>query len=238
MNNIENFVVFDIETTGFDPMKEQIIEIGAVKIDSKGTVIERFSKFISLYRHQSVPAEIVKLTNITDDILKEEGEEVKKVIEEFLDFSEGSILVAQNAKFDMSFLTAYTLFAKKEINGRMFVDTINLAKVIYPGKSSYSLKNLVTYFEIEYDADAHHRADYDAEITANLFVKQLEMLEFGSEIAIEELLKKEAALAPSEKQLSFLSSLIEQKNITENQMYFTKQTISTHIDMLMKMPNA
>lgn len=237
MSKLDTFVVFDIETTGFDPLKEQIIEIGAVKININGEVIERFSKFISLYRRETVPEIITELTKIDDELLLEKGEDVKETIESFLNFAKDSILVAQNAKFDMSFLTAYTLFAKKETNGQYFVDTINFSKVLFPEKKTHKLSSLVEYFEIEYDANAHHRADYDAEITAKIFVKQMEYLDMNSESSIEELLKKECSVQPSEKQLSFLSNLIEQKGISENGMYFTKQTISTHIDMLMKIKN-
>ncbi|MGL4589205.1 MAG: 3'-5' exonuclease [Mycoplasmatales bacterium] len=219
-------------------MKDQIIEIGAVKLDHTGEILSRYSKFISLYRMETLPPKIVELTSITDQELLEKGEEVRSVLDDFLNYIDDCILVAQNAKFDMSFISAYKIFGKRELNGQICLDTINFGKKIFPDKSTYKLASLVEYFAVEYDANAHHRADYDAEITARVLLKQFEMLNINSETTLKELIELENADAPSIKQVAFLERLAAEKKLENKPDYhFTKQTISTQIDMLMRLPN-
>ncbi|MBQ9518581.1 MAG: PHP domain-containing protein, partial [Firmicutes bacterium] len=94
------FVVFDIETTGLSQNADKIIEIGAVKIEN-GVITDRFSSFIN--PHQLLEPKIIKLTNINDEMLAEARDDIE-VIPEFLDFIEGSVLVAHNAPFDTGFM--------------------------------------------------------------------------------------------------------------------------------------
>ncbi|MGL5020760.1 MAG: 3'-5' exonuclease, partial [Mycoplasmatales bacterium] len=104
-----NYVIFDLETTGLDPKKEQIIEIAGQKINAKGETIGLFHKFISLYKVDTVSNFITNLTQIDDELLLKEGEDVKEVMAQFKDFIDDSILVAQNSNFDMGFLVDYYL---------------------------------------------------------------------------------------------------------------------------------
>lgn len=230
------FIVFDTETTGFDPCKEQMIEIGAVKINSDGQIIDRFSKFIKLYRIDRLPEKIKELVNITDNTLELQGGEVHDVIEEFINFIGDGYLVAQNAKFDISFLAAYFLQNHRVTYSRVCFDTINLGKVIKPGADSYRLAVLAPMFDVEYDVNAHHRADYDAELTAKIFIKQLQLLNLDEDATIDDLLVIEDSAKITFKQESFLNSLMERHNIRTNQMeYFTKDTASKHIDIITKL---
>ncbi len=95
-----DYVVFDIETTGFSPVNNRIIEIGAVKV-SGGKVTDRFSAFVN--PQVPIPFEIEKLTSIRDDMVMD-APLIEDVLPGFLRFCEGCVLVAHNAGFDMSFI--------------------------------------------------------------------------------------------------------------------------------------
>ncbi|MBD5458731.1 MAG: PHP domain-containing protein, partial [Lachnospiraceae bacterium] len=94
------FVVFDIETTGFSPVNNRIIEIGAVKV-SGGQITGRFSAFVN--PEVPIPFEIEKLTGIQDDMVIGEPT-IDVILPQFLDFCGDAVLVAHNASFDMSFI--------------------------------------------------------------------------------------------------------------------------------------
>lgn len=157
-----SFVVFDIETTGLSARNDQIIEIGAVKV-AGGRVLDTFSSFVRLDR--PLPEEIVRLTNITDDMLVG-APPLEQVFESFLSFIGDLPLVAHNADFDMSFINK--LCFEKGIDAPIAVDTIALARQLLPIKK-YGLETVVRYFKIPFSN--HHRAVADAEVTANVFLR-------------------------------------------------------------------
>ncbi len=225
------FIIFDLETTGLKPETEQIIEIAASKVKN-GAIVERFHRFIKLYRKDRLEPFIVELTSITEGLLEQKGERVDNVMDEFLEFIDGAVLVAQNAKFDIGFLVNYYLNQNHQIFSPFYLDTINLAKKLRPGQASYKLALLTKMFEVDYDENAHHRADYDVEITTKVFLKQLEELEVAG---LKELLQYNFYRPMSEKQENFLSSLIEknQYHVPEN-TNFNIQTASMHIDYFLK----
>ncbi len=229
-----SYVVFDIETTGFDPIFDQIIEIGAVKVDGTGKVIDKFQRFVSLYKKEELPPKIIELTHITDDMLKNEGEDIDFVMSEFIDFFGNSVLVAQNTKFDMSFIDMYYLKNKNMFLSNITFDTIDLAKHIFPDKSTYKLAKLIEYFEVDYDSKAHHRADYDALITSQIFVKGMSHLvvdknkDFIKDYM--EVFKIEEATINQKK---FLHSLLVKNNIVlQDKVYLSKFNASRQIAIL------
>lgn len=126
-----DFVVFDIETTGFSPVNNRIIEIGAVKV-SEGKIVDRFSSFVN--PDVPVPFEIVKLTGITDSMVSE-APFIDTVLPQFLDFCGDAVLVAHNANFDMSFIKENAL---RQNIGRQFtyVDTVAIARILCPIRQS------------------------------------------------------------------------------------------------------
>lgn len=228
------FVVFDLETTGFSPVNDQIIEIGAVKIDSDGTVISRFSKFVSLYKVSNLSPKIKELTQITDNMLAIKGEDIHEVMNEFIHFIGDSILVAQNAKFDMSFMAGYFIEFHKLTYARLCFDTIKFGKVLKPNESSYKLSLLAPMFNVTYDPNAHHRADYDAEITSQIFINQLKLLSLPSNATVNQMIELEASDLITSKQESFLNSLMQKHGIRSNQLeFFNKQIASAHIDIIL-----
>ncbi len=232
--NETTFVVFDIETTGFSPINDQMIEIGAVKIDSSGNVIDTFSKFIKLYKIDSLPPKIKELTKISDNMLEINGNDIHEVMDQFCNFISDSVLVAQNAKFDMSFLAAYFIANHQSTFSRICFDTISFAKILKPNETSYKLTLLAPMFDVKYDADAHHRADYDAKITSDIFINQLRLLNLEENVTIFDLLQLFKAENITEKQESFLNSLVEKHSIQFNEHeYYNKFTASSHIDLLL-----
>lgn len=228
------FVVFDLETTGFSPVNDQIIEIGAVKVNSQGVVISRFSKFVKLYKVNKLSPKIIELTQITDNMLEIQGEDIHDVMDQFTYFIGDSVLVAQNAKFDMSFMAGYFIEFHKLTYSRLCFDTIKFAKVLRPEAGSYRLSLLAPMFDVDYDPNAHHRADYDAEITAKIFAKQMQLLGINENTTIIQMIEMEASDLITSKQESFLNSLMQQHGIRSNELeFFNKQTASAHIDIIL-----
>lgn len=164
------FVVFDIETTGFSPIKNKIIEIGAVKVEN-GKITDRFSTFVN----PEVPIlfEIEKLTGINDDIVIA-APKIEKVLPEFISFCEGSVMVAHNAGFDMSFIKANCKLQRIECDFTA-ADTVGLARFLLPSLNRFKLDTVAKALSIP--LQNHHRAVDDAGCTAEIFVKFIEMLE-------------------------------------------------------------
>ena len=167
------FVVFDTETTGFNAASGDVmIEIGAVKIKD-GEIIDRFDEFINPGR--KIPQKITELTLITDDMVKDADNEAN-VTKRFLEWASGLPMVAHNAKFDISFIEA----SMKRNNIGDFkntvIDTLELSRALDQGFAKHSLSALVKRYNVPFDEEAHHRADYDAEGTALVFHKMIQKL--------------------------------------------------------------
>lgn len=164
------FVVFDIETTGFSPVNNRIIEIGAVKVES-GEIVDRYSAFVN--PDVPIPFEIEKLTGINDEMVMD-APFIEAVLPEFLEFCQEAVLVAHNASFDMSFLmeNAERLGIQKEFT---YVDTVGIARILLPHQAKHTLDAVAKTLGVS--LENHHRAVDDAEATAEIFVKFLCMLQ-------------------------------------------------------------
>ncbi len=163
------YVVFDIETTGFSPVKNKIIEIGAVKVVN-GEIADRFSTFVN--PQVPIPFNIEKLTGIKDDMVIE-ADVIEDVLPRFLEFVGDAVLVAHNASFDMSFIIENA--KRMEIpTDFTYVDTVALARVLLTGQAKYTLDAVAKTLGIS--LENHHRAVDDAEATAEIYVKFLAML--------------------------------------------------------------
>ncbi len=166
---LDTYVVFDIETTGFSPVKDRIIEIGAVKI-SGGTITDRFSTFVNPER--PIPFDITKLTSIDDSTVKN-APTIKEVLPKFLDFVSGAVLVAHNASFDVSFIRENA--ARLELAADFtVVDTVALSRFLLPELGRHKLDNVAKHLGVS--LENHHRAVDDAECTALIFIKLCDKL--------------------------------------------------------------
>ena len=164
-----DFVVFDIETTGFSPVNNKIIEIGAVKI-RQGEITDRFSVFVN--PGVPIPFEIEKLTSINDSMVMD-APPIEVILPQFLDFCQDAVLVAHNANFDMSFIMEN---AKRQGISRKFtfVDTLGIARVLLTHQAKHTLDAVAKTLSIP--LENHHRAVDDAECTAHIFLKFSAML--------------------------------------------------------------
>lgn len=167
------YVVFDLETTGFNAGgADSIIEIGAVKIDN-GEITDRFDELINPGR--KLPAKITELTNITDEMLEGKDNE-ENAVKRFKEWVGDLPMVAHNAKFDVSFIVmAHSKYNLGEFTNTV-IDTLELSRALDTGYSRHSLSALVKRYDVPWDESAHHRGDYDAEGTALVFHKMLKKL--------------------------------------------------------------
>ena len=163
-------VVFDLETTGFSPEKNRIIEFGAVKI-VKGRIVDRFSHFVN--PELPIPYKITQLTGITDSMVID-ARTIDQVLPEFLQFCEGCFLVGHNVAFDIGFVRAN---AKRLGLPCHFTtaDTLGMARAVLPGHAKYTLDAVAKILNVS--LENHHRAVDDAECTAGIWMKMLPMLE-------------------------------------------------------------
>lgn len=163
------YVVFDVETTGLSAVYDTIIELAAVKMN-KGNVEASFDEFIDPGHRLSNTT--VNLTGITDEMVRGSKSE-EEVLRLFREFSEGAILVAHNASFDMGFLNmSYKKYGIPEADNPV-IDTLELARYLYPEFKRFGLGVLSKKFGVS--LEQHHRAIYDAEATGHLawiFVKE------------------------------------------------------------------
>lgn len=165
----KDVVVFDIETTGFSPVTNEIIEIGAVKIRN-GEITDGFSVFVK--PSKPIPNKISELTGINNELV-EDAEAINVILPRFLEFAEGSILVAHNSSFDISFIKESTKKFGFQFNYKS-IDTWTLSRLLFPELSSYSLDKVAKACSVS--LENHHRAVDDAEATAEIYMKMVKML--------------------------------------------------------------
>jgi DNA polymerase-3 subunit epsilon len=152
---MKTYVVLDLETTGLDYKTEQITEIGAIKLDSEFNEIGRFHTLVSLEESRELPEFITKLTGITvEDLIGQPSE--SEAFESLKEFIGDSIVVAQNAPFDLSFLW------NGGIQPKEFLCTRALVRYVEPELSA-SLKDVTERNGIE--LNGHHRALNDVKAT-------------------------------------------------------------------------
>ncbi|MBM6686247.1 PolC-type DNA polymerase III [Faecalicatena contorta] len=163
------FIVFDLETTGFSPIKDKIIEIGAVKVE-KGKITERFSTFVN--PQIPIPFKITQLTSITDAMVLD-APPIEEVLPRFLEFVGDGVLVAHNASFDVSFIEQNCRYEDIQPDFTS-VDTVAMARVLLPTLSRFKLNIVAKALNIS--LENHHRAVDDAGATAEIFEKFVEML--------------------------------------------------------------
>ena len=164
----EEFVVFDIETTGLNSHTNKIIEIGAVKIKA-GRIIDRYSQLIN--PGISIPYHITEITSITNEQVANQPK-IDEVIGKFVEFIGDAVLVAHNAPFDMGFI-------KRDIKEYLnidlessVIDTLQMARDLFPDFKKYGLGDLNKALGLA--LEKHHRAVDDSQATANMFIIFLE----------------------------------------------------------------
>ena len=224
----DTYVVFDIETTGLSKEKEMITEIGAVKV-ADGKIIERFSTFVNPQR--PISAEITKLTGITDDMVKD-APTIENVLPEFLKFCEDTVLVAHNASFDTGFIRIAAERAGLGELHHTIVDTLELARALLPELNKHKLDIVCEHLGVT--LNGHHRAVNDAEATAEVFIKFLDMLAEKKIFTLDEI-NVLASRTVNYKKLRAYHAIILVKNYTGLRNLYELVSMA-HIDYFFRRP--
>lgn len=171
-------VSFDLETTGLSQRLDKIIEFGAVKMVNR-EVVDRKQLFLN--PEMPIPADISNLTHITQKDV-ENAKPIRDVLDELLEWIGDAILVAHNGTFDLGFMNAACrACGKPEISNPM-IDTLPLAQLLMDMKG-YRLGAVCRHYNVAYDGEGAHRADYDAEVLSRCFCSM--MNELGQEATLD-----------------------------------------------------
>ena len=164
------YIIFDLETTGLSAATERIIEIGAVKVEN-GEILESFDLFVD--PEKAITPEITRLTSITNEMVAGATKEAD-ALEQFFRFCDGcDILVAHNADFDMGFLRAAIRRCGRE-EDPVQIDTLVMARAMYPELKKHKLDTIAERLGVT--QKHHHRADDDARVLAEIFLKMVQRL--------------------------------------------------------------
>ncbi len=166
----DEFIVFDIETTGLSPVKDRITEIAAVKI-KQGKLTDRFSELIN--PEIPIPENITKLTGISNETVKNK-DTIREILPRFIEFIKDHPIIAHNASFDFGFITAKA--GELGLNvGNTVIDTLQLSRILLPELNRHRLNVVCEHLGIS--LENHHRADSDAEAAAEIMLKFIKILE-------------------------------------------------------------
>ncbi len=205
------FVVFDIDTTGFSSLTCRIIEIGAVKVQG-GRITDRFSTFVN--PEVPIPFRIEQLTGITDSMVLD-APTIEKALPDFLAFCGDAVIVAHNADFDMGFIQTNMerLGLQREDGGSFtYIDTVGIARFLLPALNRFKLDTVAKTLGIR--LDNHHRAVDDAECTAHIFTRFVQMLSDRDISDVDELNRQGGVSDHTIKKLPTFHAVILAKNET------------------------
>lgn len=231
----ENYIVFDLETTGLSPFYDEIIEFAAIKIHN-GILLEKMHFLVKPTK--PLDPNISKITKIYDRDL-ENAIDQKEAIKKILDFCQDDILVAHNANFDYSFLLEKSkIFNLKKVEN-IYIDTLWISRFLYPENKKHKLSELAKRLSVNYDTSESHRANYDADVLWNCWKKIISLLEDKKIFALEHLLnvnfadlhkfkfrKEISIIAKNQKGLKKIFKLISKSSIqkySENNFLFVEE---------------
>ncbi len=209
---LDEYIVFDIETTGLSVHNCKITEIGAVRFKG-GEVTDVFNTFVDPGEH--IPENITKLTGITDEMVNgapSQADAVKK----FLDFAGEHVLVAHNANFDVSFIRKACEDAKLPFSNT-YLDTVALSRFLNPTLKNHKLDTIAEFYELG-DFN-HHRASDDAIMLAMILKKMFEELARDGLRTLEELAREMSDKADPLKMQTFHQILLVKNNVGLKNLY-------------------
>ncbi len=225
------YCVLDLETTGFSPITEKITEIGIMKLKD-GKVTDQFSCFVN--PEKPIPARVVEVTGITDYMVQD-AETIEKVFPKILEFIEGSVLVAHNADFDIGFLKHNAAVLGYDFDFT-YLDTLALAKDIFPDYKSYKLGRIAKNLGIK--VEVAHRALDDVDTTVKVFNIMLEKLKDRGAEKLEDIDifgSDEKAKKEEYKKLNTYHAIILAKNYVGLKNLY-KLVSYSHLDYFYKKP--
>lgn len=209
---IKRFVVVDTETTGNRVhRKDKIIQIGIVLIEN-GQIIDRFSSFVN--PEIPVSSFIENFTGITDEMLKTAPifESIAPKIRELI---ENAYFVAHNVPFDLSFIQEEFKRTGNPIKINKKIDTVELARILYPSIESYRLNDMADFLGLSHDNP--HRADSDAEVTSHLLLAMLKKMKKLPRVTLQELVP---ILKTLKSNISDITENMLEENVNEDEKSF------------------
>lgn len=176
------FIAFDLETTGVVPGVDQIVEIGAIRYFN-GLPEATYSTLINPRR--SIPPQASAVNGITDDMLVGKPF-IEDLLTSFAEFCGDFPVVAHNAPFDAQFLTADIKKYETEAPRGVILDTLPIARKVFPGLANYKLGTIVSHLKIE--SGVFHRAEEDASYCGQVLIAVLKKIfQADEEIRLENL---------------------------------------------------
>lgn len=160
---LNDYIVFDIETTGLDSTYDEIIEIGAIKVHNN-TIISTFNSLVK--PQYEIDEYITELTGITNEMVKD-APTIEEILPDFMKYIGSDILIGHNVNFDINFIYDNLYRNKYDVITNNFIDTMRIARKLLPELSHHRLIDLANYFEI--DSTDNHRSLKDCEITMEVY---------------------------------------------------------------------
>ena len=221
------YCILDIETTGLSFRTEKITELGAV-IYKNGEIIDEFECFVN--PEKPIPEEVEKVTNITDDMVKD-AETIETILPKFLDFIGDRIIVAHNADFDVGFIkyNAEKIGIKLE---NTYIDTLRLAKDLFPDYKKYKLGIIAENLGIKVDV-AHRALDDVITLTKVFKVMQNMLIEKGAK-TVEDINILESGKADFKKLPTYHAIILAKNYVGLKNLY--KLISFSHLDYFYKKP--
>lgn len=161
-NFVDNYVVFDTETTGLKDQFDKIIEIGALKVINN-EVVEEFDVLIN--PEIDIPEIITNITGITNEMVSKE-KTIEEVLPKFIEFVGDLPVICHNVPFDIGFINTNLSRIKKDILQNPTIDTVELARIYIPRAYNYKLETLKKYFHLDYGS---HRSVDDCKTTNYIY---------------------------------------------------------------------
>jgi DNA polymerase III subunit epsilon len=161
----QQFIVVDLETTGLDPEKHKIIEIGAIKVNRDSINHDTFQTLIKI--DGKLPKKITEITGITTEMLEKDGQSIESAMSEFIQFIGNLRLVAFNAPFDLGFLSNAARQLDMKIENPVSC-ALDMSRRAWPGLKSYRLENLAKTGGLS--TQGNHRALKDCELTTTVYM--------------------------------------------------------------------
>ena len=229
--NDATYCVLDLETTGISITTEKITEVGIMKVKN-GEVIDEFEIFVN--PEKPIPQRVVEVTNITDEMVKD-AETIDKVFPKILEFVGDSIIVAHNASFDVGFLKHNAKLLGYEFNNT-YIDTLPLAKNLFPDLKKYKLGKIADSLGIE--VDVAHRALADVDTTVKVFNVMLKKLKDKGINTVDEIdsatKDPEAQKEEFKKQRSYHAIILAKNYVGLRNLY--KLVSISHLNYFYKNP--
>jgi DNA polymerase III epsilon subunit family exonuclease len=167
-----SFIVFDIETTGLHSLRDEIIEIAAIKIEDINALKHKtFQSFIK--PKKDIPFNITELTGITNSMVAN-ADDIDEVLKDFKEFIEDYPLIGHNIDFDIKFLNNKMKKAKINFEDKKLIDTLPLSRKAFKNLNNHKLTTLIEFLGI--DVNESHRALEDAKATLFVYTTSIRIL--------------------------------------------------------------